>query len=397
MRALILPDADFLTRERAMLSRLEVGLADEGVRVIHAVPRSVDQGATAVDSPGLFSTAIAYPDAGLPMTELLRAGAFARRLAALIDAEGGGGPTEAKPSTGRVVDVIHCFGQAAVRFGFALARRCGSAVVIEAWSDEALHDADRAIRRGGLTGRVLALAPDNATAKLGASLLGERRIIQASWGVHVPEAHHRKRKAGDPFALVLLASTQPAALRPAALTGLRQALEGIATASKELADMLLFVDAAAARVLPITKWTQELGIQHAVSVIPDVEARRDVLVQADALIVGQTLGEHRTFVLEAMAAEMPVITMNDPLVDAFCEGSGVMIVSGDAPSWTRSVLALAGDPELSRTRGRLQRQFIAANRPAYAYISGVFRAYAMIADARQELAETLAARRGASR
>ncbi len=38
MRILIIADESFASRERAMLSRLEVGLADEGVRVVHVIP-----------------------------------------------------------------------------------------------------------------------------------------------------------------------------------------------------------------------------------------------------------------------------------------------------------------------------------------------------------------------
>ena len=41
MRVLILADGLFATRERALLSRLEVGLADEGVRVVQATPEDV--------------------------------------------------------------------------------------------------------------------------------------------------------------------------------------------------------------------------------------------------------------------------------------------------------------------------------------------------------------------
>src|SRR5258705_7504763 len=40
MRVVILTDAGFARREHSLVSRLEIGLADGGVRVIHALPAS---------------------------------------------------------------------------------------------------------------------------------------------------------------------------------------------------------------------------------------------------------------------------------------------------------------------------------------------------------------------
>ena len=41
MRALILADRSFAARERDMLTRVQVGLIDEGVRVVEAIPSDV--------------------------------------------------------------------------------------------------------------------------------------------------------------------------------------------------------------------------------------------------------------------------------------------------------------------------------------------------------------------
>lgn len=64
MRAVLVLDSLFATRERELISRLEIGLADEGVRVAHAVPWTDLIGQQA----GLYSVSVGYVPTGLPFT-----------------------------------------------------------------------------------------------------------------------------------------------------------------------------------------------------------------------------------------------------------------------------------------------------------------------------------------
>src|ERR1051325_8085310 len=94
MRILIIADESFAARERAMRSRLEVGLADEGFRVIYAIPRC----AAHWHGPDLSAQTIPYESRGLAISRSWRAQQLvtaARKLG--TDAE-------------RPFDLVHAFG-----------------------------------------------------------------------------------------------------------------------------------------------------------------------------------------------------------------------------------------------------------------------------------------------
>lgn len=398
MRTLILPDADFLSRERSLLSRLEIGLADEGVRVIHALPRSLDPvaaGSSNDQHQALYSTSVTYPDDGLPLTLSLRAAAMIRALERVNDEEGGKSVFAA--TSARAIDVVHCFGEASMRFGLALARGCGASAIIELWSKNHVQSASKAIRRSGLGGRALALAPDEKLLAHAQQILGPRRVAAAPWGVRSGEGHRKARQPDRPVAAVLIASTDPlASANETTRDHVRQALQGLRAfvdappiAPGFANELILFVDAAAARALPLMRWAQELNLAPSLTVIPALEARRDLLVQADVLLIPQALGEHRSFVLDAMAAEMPVIARADPLVDAIDESTGVLTVnstSADASqAWLTHILAVAKPDETLAKRLVIAHEYTARRCRSYLHPQSVVKAYAQIADANNEL------------
>src|SRR3954464_3967028 len=97
MRALILADEFFASRERGLLTRLEVGLADDGVRVIHAVPEG-----TKTDAPGgVFSRVLTYSSKTLLLTRPLAVRRLTRAIAEMDELD--------EPGT---IDIIHVFGGA---------------------------------------------------------------------------------------------------------------------------------------------------------------------------------------------------------------------------------------------------------------------------------------------
>src|SRR5213595_3029987 len=95
LRVLILADEFFASRERGLLTRLEVGLADEGVRVIHAVPEG-----TKTEAPGgVFSRVLTYSPKTLILTRSLAVRKLGRAIADMDETEEPGD-----------IDIIHVFG-----------------------------------------------------------------------------------------------------------------------------------------------------------------------------------------------------------------------------------------------------------------------------------------------
>jgi hypothetical protein len=385
LRALILPDAGFLAREQALIARLEIGLADEGVRVVHAVPRSLGL-AEASGGSSLYSTQAMYADDGLPLTLGLRAGALARLLERNAMSEGGRAAGRAALAGSRVIDVVHCFGVDSMKFGVAMARQCGSAALIELWTREHVDLAANIVTRSGLGGRVLCIAPDEKLLAVARGALGERRVELASWGVHVVDVIRRPKEDTDPVSVMLVLSGERAGRSALGVKQARAVMEGLAAFARSGREVLIFIEASAVAGYPISTWGAELGLSHAITIIPGLEARRDLLVQADVLLVAQSLGEHRTLLLDAMSAQMGVLALADPCVDAIDDAHGVRVLHDATPaSWGEALKRWATDPEENAARARRSRSYVMEKRPGFSHSVAVVRAYARIADVNNEL------------
>jgi len=384
LRTLILPDAGFLAREQALIARLEIGLADEGVRVLHAVPRS--SGALEVGS-SLYSTPVTYADEGLPLTLGFRASSLARELERNAMSEGGrAGARAALAGAARVIDVVHCFGVDSMKFGLTLARQCGSAALIELWTREHIGLAAKLLRRSGLGGRSLCVAPDQNLLSVAQTQLGQKRVELAPWGVHVTESPRRVRKEKDPISIMFVLSGERAGRTALGALQARAALEGIAQFARGGREVLAFVEASAAEGFPLTKWAAELGLAGAITIIEGLESRRDLLVQADVLLVPQSLGEHRTLLLDALSAQMGVLMLADPFVEAADEAHGVRILPDSKPvAWSEALARWANDEQDNAARAQRGRAYVMQRRPSFAHPVAVVRAYARIADANNEL------------
>ena len=117
-RAAVICDGVFARREYPLLVRLEVGLADEGVRVAHAAPVQV-----LLDGVfGLYSEPVGYDDfAPRPLR-----GVRARNL--------NDGITHAlKADSPAEIDVMHCCGGGAWEIAAEAATRAGAALLVEVW------------------------------------------------------------------------------------------------------------------------------------------------------------------------------------------------------------------------------------------------------------------------
>lgn len=361
MRVLLLPDAAFLHRERAMLSRLEVGLADEGVRVYRGMPES----AGSVQPPQVCSTPVGYGDAGLPLTRWLRVDQLASALRA-----------QAPPGQeGPPVHLVHCFGPAAWGFGMELADRLGRGcrAVLEVFDGAMLASAVSWARRlpVGVGGTGLGLAHsrpvcvgcDEPIAQQLARTLRPSEVGLARWGTHIPEepladADRRDDPARAPTAVLIASGRDPRAVRTA--------LEGVAEARRRVGELLVFVDSTLADAVPIWQWARALGIGPALSVIADLEGRRELAVQASLLILPEALGEHRSLTLDAMAAGMPVVARRDPLVGWLRPETARIVEVDPAPggfrAWTDAIAGLLTDQASAAALGARARQAVAAER-----------------------------------
>lgn len=355
MRVLIIADEGFALRERAMLSRLEVGLADEGVRVVHGLPAG-----TAAPTE-VFSQSITYePGTGLGLR--WRAQRFARSLEALADPN----------APGRPVDLIHVFGERAWGIAAETAALTGAGLVVELWRAALVPEAAR-LRAGGEqgSGGIVALAPDPAIARLMQEHDpgGAMPVRIAPWGVHTPPAPVEVLRPGRVASAVLIGSGR----NPAALAA---AVEGLAGAMARVPDLMAFAESQVVETARLWPLIKRLGITDRFTLAPDLESRRELALRADLLLFPESLGEHRSITLDAMAAGMLVVAAADPAVGVLIDQTTAILVPTPRPDPWRDALAQPfADPEAARKLALSAREHIRQHRRASTHVSAVVDAY----------------------
>lgn len=355
MRVMILADDFFASRERSLLARLEIGLADEGVRLIHAVPN------THGDAPvGVYSKTITYSPRTLALTRPLAVRSIARGVRELDER----GEDE--------VDLIHVFGGSAWLLGQDLAAELDAALILEVWRSGLVPRA-RELRRQG-EAEPLLLAPDETIERaLVDGATGELTVRLATWGVHAPPMPRPPAPADRARTIMVVGSGRDE-------RSLLAAIEGIGQAAKQRGDVLIFCDAVAARRADVWPLARKHGLLDRLTLIEELEARRDLLLEGDVLVLPEAKGEQRTVLLEAFGAGMVVLAARDPMVSALRDGQTARLIEKPEPAaWRDAVLSVLGDPMQLASLTRQAHEFVRQYRRASDHVRQVLSAYEWVA------------------
>lgn len=358
MRVLVLTDESFAARERSMLSRLEVGLADDGVRVIHGVPRK----AMRWHNSDVFSQTLQYEGRGQIVSRPWRVRQALASLEELAD------------GSGRPVDVIHCFGQGCWAFGSELAALTGAGLALELWCAELVG------RGGGPMGaRKRAAGTERPAPVFFVSDSALERSVRTQdpnlpvrltpWGVHTP-SHAADILTPDKSTSVMIAGTGRDAGAFAA------ALEGLAAVAARHPDLMAFADGApfaAARAWPEAR---RLGLLPRLTLIPDMEARRELALRGDILLLPESRGEQRSLTLDAMAHGMLILAAGDPLCSALIDGRTARTVDKPtADRWSAAIGWALDARDQARSLAWGGREHIRLQRRASAHVASVVDSY----------------------
>ena len=353
MRVLLLTDAEFATRERALLDRLAVGLIDAGIRVILATPRGVP-----AETPGLLERVWYDPPStrfGAPRL----AGALSAELARRDLAD------EKTP-----LDVVHLFGARTWRIGLLLARMHTAGLAVEVWSRALAREAGRALSAGANhNGRVVFVAPgaplrDEATRRAPATPYALSR-----WGVHAPADATPPTKPREAPGVVLLANPDLGSRTMSALRGL--------VSAPAASDAVIFCDERVVRGdRRLGKAVKDLGLRPRFSLLARMESRRAPAMGADLLLSITEPGEHRSIVLDAMASGPVVVTLADPLCDWLHDGRTCTALEQDTPAaWSTAIEALLSDAHARRSLAQSAREWTESERPASRHVSDQIAVY----------------------
>jgi len=337
VRVLMIADRGFAKRESRMLTRLEVALADEGVRVARASP----EGMSPEHSASLAPLVEYEPPAPL-LTLRSRAARLLTRLAAV-----------SPDWTRAAVDLVHVWGEGAWPLAASVARQAGAALVVEMWSHALLPKTRAYERRVSRHTRFTWIAPGDLTAESLRQAGARERGRVAPWGAH---ARDTPSAFSDPIRPVS-ASVLSTGRDPGAVSA---ALEGLALATRRHEELMIFLDAAATnRSHEVWKRLRTLGALERVSLMPDLEARREAALRADLFVRPEPSSEHRSVVIDAMAAGMCVVSRQDPVVEALQHDQNCLIChEPTALGWEHTLLAALDEPQRARAIGSAAQKWV---------------------------------------
>ena len=353
MRIVVMPGRAFASRERSLLQHLEVGLASEGARVIHAIA----SGSRLASEPDVFSQVLLYDARGLTFTRGIRARRLVEQLRDLPR-----GPDEP------IVDVVHAFDDS-WPFAVEIARATGAALAVDFWSAAMTRKAS-AIRSAAhdVAGLVM-LAPDSAIERLLQREVEGVSVRRTPWGVHCPAEAHPILQPDRAPSLVLSATGAESAPLEAAIEGLAQVLD-------KFDDAIVLCDAHAARRANVWPLIRRLGLDERFSMTSLLEGTRELPLKADILLMPEAVGEFKSFTLDAMAAGMAVVAMDDPSLSYLQNGTTARLVSGPDPMlWSEAILELLDHPEQARSLGASARKYVQAEHRVSVHVANVIDAY----------------------
>ncbi|MDX2114670.1 MAG: hypothetical protein SFZ24_03490 [Planctomycetota bacterium] len=361
MRVLLLADRSLASREHAMLRRLEIGLVDEGLRVIRCVPeRSMPEESTGLEACVEYTDSRWRLDAWRPEKPILR------RLAAVDSIAA----SDNEPDIG----VIHAWGEACWPLALSLALELGADLALEVWSRQSLARVawaeSHAGRLAALGASGLWLAPDDAMRTALARSTRRWPVRTSDWGVHMP-ADPVVRAADAPIETVcILASGRDPLATINMLSGLARACAG------RQPPMIFLDDAAPAAAPAIYRHADALGLLPRLTLTAALESRRQLVLQADAFVYPDCFGEHHSLVLEFMAAGLVPILRADRLVSVASDADIAALVQEPSElGWESAFRSVFEDPARARRLAAAAQAHIRTSRLAHRQIASTVAAY----------------------
>lgn len=359
--SLILTDSGFAFHERRLLSRLEIGLADEGFRVVHAMP---DGDLYEQVRRDVYSTGVSYD----PLLAGLLPGEAARRMLKKIAV------SDSEPV------VVHVLGRGAWRLGVSIANTRRTPLVLgvsEPGRVRAVPGVERA-RRG--SGAATYYAPvDAALRKALERRVDPSRVAEVRWGVHAGEEHTPGHPDGSIAFHARGASDRDAVA----------ALEGVLGATADT-QRLVFIDESE-RTRALWNAARRAGSLDRVSITPAFEHERGPVLHNALLVRPFAQGLHVSLALDAMARGVPVLAGADPFVEWYIDGRTVQSVpERDAASWERAVRdALAGNGPVTTDQLRdSARNYVHERHTVSGFVSAVLALYERALAEQSRSAET---------
>jgi glycosyltransferase involved in cell wall biosynthesis len=154
------------------------------------------------------------------------------------------------------------------------------------------------------------------------------------------------------------------------------ALEALAACTKDVPDLMIFVDSEAAHRAGLWAHVSRLGLRERLTLSPHLEARRELTLEGDVLLLPEARGVHRSLTLDAMAAGMLVVAAADPHVSVLADGRTAWLVErATADAWTNALRRTFEDRAASLSLAGAAREHIRQHCRASTHVASVMGAY----------------------
>jgi glycosyltransferase involved in cell wall biosynthesis len=154
------------------------------------------------------------------------------------------------------------------------------------------------------------------------------------------------------------------------------ALEALSAVAKDAPEMMIFLDVEDKRTAGLWRAARRLGLLDRLSMVPELEARREPALQLDAVLLPDAAGVSHSFVLDCMAGGLSVLAAPDPLVESLIDArTARLVVSPTKAEWERALRDTVLDAERWSLLGASAREYIRGNRSVSGHIGAVLEAY----------------------
>jgi glycosyltransferase involved in cell wall biosynthesis len=200
-------------------------------------------------------------------------------------------------------------------------------------------------------------------------------VRAAHWGIYAEEHDIHRRRPEAPIGVSIVCSGQDEA-------SLRPVLDALAACVRLEENILIFLDdTAVENHLSVWKHAERLGLLDHLSIIADMESRRELVLETDVLVLPEALGEVRSIVLDAMACGIVVVALADPFIEVTATPDLALLV--DAPTedaWLAALKRVTSDPDEMARIGARARERVITDRPAHRQVDAILAAYRELTD-----------------
>ena len=344
MHVALLANTAWLDEELATLHHIVVGLLDESVRVVQALPQGRAEGEIVS-----FGTRLSWRERRGHRRNRRALG----RLAEPLREEG--------------VDLIHALDGRLWRAALDLADQLNVPALLSANSGMDIDLAARCAGRLVPGQHAFLCATEPLTQLVSQAIDSAVSVRHVPLGVHLGKLVER---ADDETPCVVISGNGSYDEHVGRL------LEGAKQAIELQPDLQLFFDGQRQDPHKLWRAINQLGLLANATLIPRRLGHREVLLRAGALVHPQPLGRARSLTLRAMGHAVPVLACVDPLLDYMIDGQTARVLHDPTPeAWAKALVGFATKPALWRSLGASAKEWVGEHRLASTQLELLMRTY----------------------